>query len=60
MTGPRPQLLADRIRKARAQTPCRLCGTLIRIGNTIGRVPGIGWCHASCIVAANRTEPRKD
>jgi hypothetical protein len=49
-----PPQLATRIRKARAQSVCALCDRIVFTGNTIGRVPGRGWAHVSCIVAANR------
>ena len=47
--------LATRVRKARAQSVCGLCPVIIRVGNQIGKVPGVrGWCHVSCILEANR------
>jgi hypothetical protein len=48
------QQLASRVRKARAQSVCGLCTAIIRVGSSIGRVPGSGWCHCSCIVERNR------
>lgn len=53
MTAPAP-VLADRVRKARAQSPCALCTSAIRVGNQIGHVPGRGWSHTSCIIERNR------
>ena len=46
--------LATNIRKARAKSVCGLCDDIIQIGNQIGRVPGYGWAHTSCIIAAQR------
>lgn len=53
MTAPVP-VLADRVRKARAQSVCGLCASVIRVGSQIGRVPGRGWSHTSCIIERNR------
>jgi hypothetical protein len=52
MTAP----LAARVRKARAWSPCAAawCWRPVQPGQPIGYVPGTGWCHVSCIVAANR------
>lgn len=51
MTAPQ---LAVRTRKARTRSVCSLCDRIIHTGNTIGKLPGRAWAHASCIVAANR------
>ena len=51
MTAP---VLATRVRRARVKSVCALCDRLIFVGNTIGKIPGRGWAHASCINAANR------
>lgn len=60
MTGDRPQLLATRVRKARARSLCALCPAGIRVGNHIGRLPGKGWAHVACIVAANRAATKPE
>jgi hypothetical protein len=51
-TTVQPPIRATRVRKARTQSACGLCTRIIRIGAQIGRIPGHGWCHTSCITAA--------
>lgn len=47
--------LATRVRKARRQFACCLCGVHVRIGESTGRLAdGTGWAHVRCIVRANR------
>jgi hypothetical protein len=56
----RPPLLATRVMKARAQSACGLCTSIIRIGAQIGRLPGYGWCHTSCIATAQHDHGGQD
>lgn len=47
--------LATRVRKARSETACALCGHLIRRGTQIGHITGKGWAHVDpCILAAQK------
>lgn len=53
MTRPhrgRSPLTASRVRKARRNSTCALCGAVISIGQNVGLVAA-GWAHLSpCIV----------
>jgi hypothetical protein len=42
---------ATRVRRARCDgTVCPRCRTVIIIGRSIGKVPGLGWVHVACLV----------
>jgi hypothetical protein len=51
-------LRADRVRKARTDSACGLCGSPVTIGTLIGRIPaGDGrhcWAHLDCIRAVRQ------
>jgi hypothetical protein len=48
MTG--PQGRASRVRKARGESCCGLCGSPVRPGQLIGLVDDRWWCHVSCVI----------
>jgi hypothetical protein len=50
-TSPQPVLLAERVMKARHPRACARCGVHVMVGERIGYVGQIGWCHlVPCIV----------
>lgn len=53
MTG---GLRASRVRKARAESSCGLCGGIIRTGQQIGLVQDRWWAHTVCITTRNAKE----
>lgn len=48
----RPPVLAARTRKARRDSACALCPHRVITGQRIGLLPGRGWAHVSCVIAA--------
>jgi hypothetical protein len=43
-------LIATRVMKARHESICPQCRTCIGVGNRIGLVLTIGWCHIECVI----------
>ena len=53
-------VLAERVRKARAESICRKCKSPIGVGVRIGKVPGVGWCHVTpCITGGRQRRTRR-
>jgi len=56
-----PLLRATRVRKARSNAACGLCGAPVSIGTQIGRIEDEGrawWAHLSCIRARREAAER--
>ena len=43
-------MIARRTMKARGNSICPRCGTMIRHGHRIGLVDGTGWIHIECVL----------
>jgi hypothetical protein len=53
--SPPPQLLATKVRKARHESICPACHSVIGVGVRKGYVQGRGWLHVTpCIVGGKR------
>jgi hypothetical protein len=50
----RPILTASRVRKARRNSTCPLCGAPVRTGQRVGLIPA-GWAHLSPCIVDRRT-----
>ena len=54
--SPQPVVLAERVMKARKTSCCARCGSPVLVGERIGLIPDVGWCHVvPCIVLPVRT-----
>jgi hypothetical protein len=47
---PEPPLTASRVKKSRGEFTCPKCKTPVSVGNSIGLVQGVGWCHVECVL----------
>ena len=56
--SPRPVLLAERSRTARAESRCCLCSRLVVPGQRVADVVGGGLAHVSCTGQLTAGEPR--
>lgn len=52
MTG-QAGLRASRVRKARGESCCGLCGAPVRVGDWIGFIEQRFWCHVRCVIEHN-------
>jgi hypothetical protein len=49
-------VLATRVRRARKPGQCAICPAPVYVRQSIGYLPGRGWCHVGCIIQHNRAQ----